>query len=456
MTLRRLIGLAAVALLTAVAVAACSRDPGTLDPWPPNTDPIVFEDQFTGLVEFYAFGNSQLDALSVQTAEQYEGTSCLRIRVPAPGGKYAGGAFVASQQRDLSGYTALTFYAKASRAVTLEKAGLGNDNTGTSKYDASVANLQIGTTYKKYVIPIPLPARLRAERGLFFFSAPTQGDSGYDIYVDEVKFEFVPGIADPRPVMSPRTVNTFVGAVTAVQGTRVTFKVDATDVLVNHNPAYFDYTSSDSSVAIAADGVIRVLGVGSAVITARLDTLAAAGAVNLNAGAFTPGLAPVPTRPAKDVISIFSNVYPNRYVDKWSADWDDADVTDLQIYGDDLKLYTNLIFAAIEFTSQTIDASAMTHLHMDVWFPTGTLLKIKLADFGPDGVYNKPPAPSDDSESQVAFTTGSTPPLVTGTWMGLEMPLANFTNLASRAHLAQLVIEGNPSSVYVDNIYFHK
>jgi hypothetical protein len=456
MTLRSSIGLAALTALLTFAAAGCSRDSGTLEPWPPNTDPIVFEDRFTGLVEFYAFGNSQLDALSVQTAEQYDGSTCLRIRVPAPGGKYAGGAFVASQQRDLSGYTALTFWAKASRAVKLKEAGFGNDNAGTTRYVAGSSGLQITTTYKKYAIPIPLPSKLTAERGLFFFSAEPQDASGYDIYIDEVKFENLLTVTNPRPVMTTRTVNTFVGAVTSAKGTRVTFNVEGTDLLVNHSPVYFTYASSDSSVATVADEVIRVIGPGTATISAKLDTAAVTGTMTLNAGEFTPGLAPTPIVPAGKVISIFSNAYANRYVDKWSADWDDADVTDLQIYGNDMKLYTNLVFAAIEFTSQPVDATAMTHFHMDIWIPTGTLFKVKLVDFGPDGVYNKPPSASDDKESQLAFTSVSTPPLVAGTWLGLEVPLANFTALTTRAHLAQIVIEGNPSSVYVDNIYFHK
>jgi hypothetical protein len=456
MTPRRLFGLFATAALAALGAAGCSHDTGSLQPWPLDTDPIVFEDQFTGKVEFYAFGNSQLDALSVQTAEQYDGSTCLRIRVPAPGGKYAGGAFVARQERDLSGYTALTFWAKASRPVTVLKLGFGNDNAGNLKYEASVSGIQLTTTYKKIAIPIPLPAKLRAERGLFFFSAEPQGDSGYDIYVDEVKFENLPTITNPRPVMTTRTLNTFAGAVSDVLGTRVTFSVEGADLLVSHMPAYFTYASSDSSVATVDDGVIRVIGVGSATISAQLDTMTVAGAVTVNAGEFTPGLAPTPTVPAGNVISIFSNAYANRYVDKWSADWDEADVTDLQIYDNDMKLYTNLIFAAIEFTSQTIDATAMGYFHMDIWIPTGTLFKVKLVDFGPDGAYNPPGSVSDDQESQIAFTPVSTPPLVAGTWIGLEAPLSSFTALTTRAHLAQIVIEGNPGSVYVDNIYFHK
>ena len=77
--------------------------------------------------------------------------------------------------------------------------------------------------------------------------------------------------------------------------------------------------------------------------------------------------APTPTEPASNVISLFSNAYTDVLVDTWSAVWDNADVADTTVLGDDVKLYTNLSFAGIEFTSQPIDATAMTRFHMDSW-----------------------------------------------------------------------------------------
>ncbi|NIM48348.1 MAG: glycosyl hydrolase family 16, partial [Gemmatimonadales bacterium] len=62
--------------------------------------------------------------------------------------------------------------------------------------------------------------------------------------------------------------------------------------------------------------------------------------------------APWPPHDPADVISIFSNAYDNVPVDTWSAPWDMADVEDAEIQGDDMKLYTNLVFAGIEFVSQ--------------------------------------------------------------------------------------------------------
>jgi hypothetical protein len=453
MTLRTSMRLAGALALAILATTGCSRDPGSLKPWPLSTDPVVFEDAFTGAVEFQAFGNSQLDALSTDATEQYLGAGCIRVTVPT--GNYAGGAFVTTQPRDLTGYNALTFYAKASRAVSMDVAGLGNDNTGTSKFEARRNTIRLTTTWTKIVVPVPLPAKLAAERGLFFFAVAPQGGSSFVVWFDDIRFEQLATVTNPRPALTSQTLNTFVGASTGVTATQTTFDVGATDsVVVGHMSNYFSFASSDPAVATVSGGTIRVVGEGTASVTARLGDTPARGAITVVAAPFAPGHAPVPTLPAASVISLFSNAYTNRPVDKWSADWDRADLTDLNIAGDDIKLYTNMIYAGIEFTSNTIDATAMTHLHMDVWVPSGTTFRIKLVDFGANGIYDA--TGGDDSGFELAFNSASTPALTTGSWVGFEVPLASFTGLLARAHLAQLVISGDTRTVYVDNIYFHR
>ncbi len=165
--------------------------------------------------------------------------------------------------------------------------------------------------------------------------------------------------------------------------------------------------------------------------------------------------APAPTAAAEDVISLFSNAYTDVTVDTWSADWDVADVADVQVADDDVKLYTNLSYAGIEFTSETIDASEMTHFHMDIWTPDPTsapaVFKVKLVDFGADGAFGG----DDNVEHELVFNDASVPALATGEWVSIDVPLSSFTGLTTKAHLAQLVISGDPNTVYVDNVYFY-
>ena len=50
----------------------------------------------------------------------------------------------------------------------------------------------------------------------------------------------------------------------------------------------------------------------------------------------------------------------------------------------------------------------------------------------------------------------TTPALATGQWVTLDIPLADFTGLTGTGAIAQLIISGDPNTVYVDNVYFHK
>ncbi len=447
------------AALIAAAALGCERDLTTLGPasFPTNGD--VFLDAFGSGVDYQAFLGSKLDALSLDQTEKFRGTASLRITVPGagdPAGSFAGGAFVTGTPRDLSGYNALTFYARASTPATLDVSGFGNDNTGTSRFVTQRTAITLSTAWTRYVIPIPLAAKLAQEGGLFFFSTGPQNGLGFDIWIDEVQFENLGTITNIRPAIASQTFNTQVGGTTTVDAS-VTVDVSGTDVTVDAAPGYFTFASSDQTVAtVNADGLVQAVGEGNASVTAKLGSLDAAGAVTVNVSAGPAVAAPTPTQPAADVISLFSNAYTDVPVDTWSAGFDQADLADVQVAGDDVKLYTNLVFAAAEFVSNQIDATSMTHFHMDIWTPDPTaapaVFKIKLVDFGADGAFGG----GDDTEHELTFDDASTPPLVTGNWVSFDIPLSAFVGLTGRAHLAQLILSGDPNTVYVDNVYFYR
>jgi hypothetical protein len=452
MTARGSIVRAAAAALVVLATAGCGRKAGTLTPYPPITDPVVFEDAFGDHVDFEAFRGSKVDAVSIDTNEKHQGTSSLKVTVPAPGdptGIYAGGAFTTGRERDLSANNALTFWAKARVAATLDLAGFGNDNSGASRFDASWSAIPLTTEWRQYVIPIPLPAKLNHEGGLFYFAEGPENGQPNTLWFDDIRFATVSTISNPRPSMTSQFVNAFVGATVAIQGTKVVFNVAGTDETINHQPGYFTLSSSADSVATISASSIRVVGPGVAAITAKLGAVSATGTVTLSATAPPTSPAPTPTLPAGDVISLYSNAYTNVPVNTWSASWDIADLTDIKISGNDTKVYTGMGYAGVEFPA--IDATAMTYFHIDVWVPVGTAFKVKLVDFGANGVYGG----GDDREHELLFNAGTTPAMIPGTWSSLDIPLANFSNLTSRAHLAQLILSG-AGTAFVDNILFHR
>jgi len=422
----------------------------------------VFLDGFGPGVEFQAFGGSKLDALDIDVTVKYQGLRSMKFTVPSvgdPAGAFAGGAFTNEGGRNLTGYDALTFWAKASMVARIGVAGFGNDNTGTSRFVAQMTDLPVTTAWNKYVIPIPLSDKLEAEKGLFQLAAGAVDGAGYEVWFDEVQYERLGTIAQPRPAMATQTINVQVGDSANVEGTVVTFNVAGIDQTVQAAPGYFTFASSDSAVAtVDADGLIRAVALGSATVTAKLGSVDATGAVTVNVGEAPPGpaeAAPTPTAPAGDVVSLFSNAYDDVTVGTWSAEWDDADVADVQIEGDDTKLYTNLVFAGIEFTSPTVDATAMTRFHMDIWTPDPTaapaVFKVKLVDFGADGAFDG----GDDVEHELTFDATTTPALATGSWVAIDVPLSDFTGLTTTGHLAQLILTGDPNTVYVDNVYFY-
>ncbi|MFH7014999.1 hypothetical protein [Flavobacterium sp. FlaQc-47] len=160
--------------------------------------------------------------------------------------------------------------------------------------------------------------------------------------------------------------------------------------------------------------------------------------------------APTPVKAAADVISMFSDAYTNVPVATWRTDWSAATLEETAVAGNAVKKYSDLNFVGIEPTA-TIDASGMTHFHVDVWSADFTEFRIKLVDFGANGVYN---GGADDKEHEIKISAPAK-----GTWVSLDIPLSDFTGLTTRAHIAQLIYSANPSganTVYIDNVYFHK
>lgn len=159
--------------------------------------------------------------------------------------------------------------------------------------------------------------------------------------------------------------------------------------------------------------------------------------------------APVPTIPAANVISMFSDSYTNVAVDTWRTSWSQANLEDIEISGNKTKKYSALNFVGIEATTTPINASAMTFFHADIWSSDLTEFKVKLVDFGADGAFGG----GDDKEHEITILNPEKEK-----WVSLDIPLSHFTGLTTRSHIAQLIFVGAPSgstTVYVDNVFFY-
>jgi hypothetical protein len=446
----------------------------------PETGVLVFGDGFrTGLTpnSFDPAQGAVVTALKVDTTKAYSGTSSLRIDVPASSAGFAGGAVLAKDPQDLSATNALVFWATASRAATFGKLGFGLNFSFPNTYQTTLLGLPLTTTWTRHLIPIPDPARLTAEHGMLWYAEDDA--TAYTAWFDDVKFDTVDAAAlGLQPALASATRTIAVGATDQVTGLSLHYTdfdgtvraVDSTDA-PGSGPAkaYFTFHSSNSGVAsVDPTGLITGVALGPATITAKLGGVLVPGAITVNVGTAAPAapttVPEAPTLPAADVIALLSNAYTKVAVDTWGTGWSNGNagpnVTDLNIAGDPMKKYTALQYVGIEFIgtppgANEIDATTMNFFHIDLWTPDATVFKVKLVDFGANKTYDTP-TKIDDSEFELTFNATTTPALATGQWVSLDMPLSSFTGLASRAHLAQLVLSSSSATVFIDNVYFHK
>ncbi|PWN06220.1 glycosyl hydrolase family 16 [Rhodohalobacter mucosus] len=452
-------------LILLLAVWGCERSVSDLEEADFPDNPNVFLDTFSSSLNYAVFEGAVPEAFQVDEEETYDNTiASMRFDVPDfgdPRGSYAGGAFFTSVPRDLTGYNALTFWARGDQSSTIGVMGLGID-LGENRFQASVTDIQVFRNWKKYIIPIPDPEKLVEESGMLFYSSGPIDGEGYTFWVDEVKFENLGTIAFRSASIfngDDRNVTAQNGQTVNIEGLVSTHGLpDGTDQTVNTSPFYFTFTSSNESVAQVADnGEVTVVGEGQAVITAQFRGSDANGSLTVNSSgeAVEPeDLPPAPTQDPADVISMYTNVYDNVTVDTWNTGWEfsTAQESFIQIQGQDVIRYQNLNFVGIEFASETIDASGMTHFRLDIWTPDPTDLpnefKVLLVDFGADNVFGG----GDDSQHEVTFTS---PVLSTESWVTLDIPLSDFSGLQNRENLAQLVLSGDLPNVYVTNVYFY-
>lgn len=442
----------------------CERDLDELEPASFPTAGDVFIDGFTGGLEYAAFGGSDVTAFDVDTEIKFRGTTSMRFAVPdegAPAGSFAGGSFFLGSGRNLSGYTALTFWARASQPAFLNEVGFGND-FGANQYAALTNGLALTTNWQKYYIPIPDPAKLTQERGMFYYAEGPEDGRGYTFWIDEVRFENL-GTISPGNVLvfngNDETVTTEVGATITDNGLAEFNLPTGINQSVSFAPAYFEYASTDPSVATTNEaGLVSVIGAGSTTITATLAGDPATGSRTLNStGVAVQPLAPAPTpmEAAQDVISIYSDAYENEPIDFLNGFWEFSTTQseEIQVDGDNIYRYSQLNFVGIQFTNPTIDITSTNRIHLDIWTPdainASSEFKVLLVDLGPDNSFDG----NDNSSHEITISTSQ---LRSEEWVTIDLPLSDFPGLTARANLAQIVLSGNLPNIYMDNLYFYQ
>ncbi|MDP8268483.1 MAG: T9SS type A sorting domain-containing protein [Candidatus Tenebribacter davisii] len=150
--------------------------------------------------------------------------------------------------------------------------------------------------------------------------------------------------------------------------------------------------------------------------------------------------APVPTVPAADVISVFSDEYTDIAGTNFNPGWGQTTVvTTEEIGGNFMMKYDNFNYQGTEFVGAQ-DLSSMDYMHIDMWTPNATVVKVT-------------PISASTGENLTYIT-----PIEIESWNSYDIPLADFAGV-SMADIVQLKFDGqegvNPSVLYLDNIYFY-
>ncbi|MDA0889493.1 MAG: glycosyl hydrolase family 16 [Bacteroidetes bacterium] len=460
--------------LLSVVIVSCERefsDEIALATYPDIPEvftdvPVSLTDQF--FVSFDPAGGANVNGFGTDTKEAYLGTTSIRIDVPAsndPQGFYIGGIFVdRGNGRNLTNYDALTFWAKGSVTAEIGLFGFGTDFEGDA-HAVGLNNVMLSTDWRKYTIPIPDASKLVQEKGVFAFAAGTANTSGlgYTFWMDEIRFVNSGIVAQPSTAISWEGGNNqtaYTGGVIKTAGIAQTVTLgDGSVVKTAIAPGYLDFKTSDPFVAqVNEAGEITVVGTsGTATITASFKGVDVDGSLIINSlGRFTLPEAPVPTHAAADVISIFSDAYPDAVTSNFTPGYGGSTTitTTLSNGVDKFLRYKSNNYTGIEFQATPIDASSKTHMHVDIYVEeAGTSsVEFQIRDIGENGEINtdvNTGNPTED-DKDYRFTANG---LTVGEWKSFEIPLAE--DLANQKNnLGSIVVVRGPDFI-LDNIYFY-
>ncbi|MEL6987083.1 MAG: hypothetical protein AAGK97_04565, partial [Bacteroidota bacterium] len=174
-------------------------------------------------------------------------------------------------------------------------------------------------------------------------------------------------------------------------------------------------------------------------------------------GGGTTGDAPTtaaPTPPAReaiDVAALYSDAYASITVSEWSASWDDADIEETMVAGDNIRKVSfgdNGGFLGVDFSANSFDATEFTHFHMDYW----------IVDEVAAGQIFNPKWSNHENGAEVNAFEYTNPTNTSKQWVSLDIPIADFGGDITRNNLAQFLFASANTldEVFFDNVYFYK
>ncbi|GAB4398222.1 MAG: hypothetical protein OHK0053_16430 [Microscillaceae bacterium] len=150
-----------------------------------------------------------------------------------------------------------------------------------------------------------------------------------------------------------------------------------------------------------------------------------------------PTAAPVPTTPAEDVLSIYSDTYTNIAGTDFNPNWGQSGfttATEIAIQGNNTRSYPNFNYQGIQLASAQ-DVSSYGFLHLDYYSANATTLNVFLI--------------SPPNETPYALS------VPTSGWNSVDIPLSAFAGV-DLSQVLQFKFDGGNggTNILLDNIYF--
>ena len=152
-----------------------------------------------------------------------------------------------------------------------------------------------------------------------------------------------------------------------------------------------------------------------------------------------------PARSECDVISIYGSEYanqPNVFFNPFGASTIEGDLALSD--GTIVQKITNHQFSGIAVNAaEAVDVSTMTMLHIDVYSPNFTSMKIKLEGTDGSGVAQELDVPGGTTQCS---------------WNSYDIPLSSFTaaDLSILKWIVPITLDQAPTTLYLTNVYFYR
>jgi uncharacterized protein YjdB len=438
------------------------------------------------------FGGSQNSiSIDTDTANDLNGFHALKIVEPA-GAAYTGGAWVATAPRDASKYNAITFYAKADRAISLPVTGFGDDANGNATFKTEVANLALTTSFQKYVLPIPDPSKLTATTGLFYFADGV--NFGGAMWLADIQYESLsptPG-GTPAPVFTGASKTAQVGGTASIGSNdlSITYSSNLAATMPNPlvytlaGPGFFTFTAAQSGLVSVASpsGLITGVAAGSTTLTGKINGVSTSNTLGVTVIAPLPAplvAAPTPAQDPAKVTSLWSSVKYNGTAADLSPKVNFSEFNgnpnpyqgSVAIAGSNPKKfvfqkppghYSGFGFHTAVADEVDVAGKGYDTLHMDFWSPdiatpNPSQLVVGLINFGAAG------GTGFSTQGNLVLSgvgiTNSTSTAANGGWVSYDFKIADFNKAgleASPHNIAQMLLQADfGATVYMDNLYFY-